>query len=110
MSSESADEGEVPHYSYLVLITFPPFPTEIEVICHHAKTNDIFLSGGRVGPSSFTKMNEVEIFLLERLILQIGFILPVDLLSTMHLYWERTLIEHNFEIKYSLYVAGVGLK
>jgi hypothetical protein len=29
MSSDSIDEGEVPHYAYLVLRIFPPFPTEI---------------------------------------------------------------------------------
>jgi hypothetical protein len=33
------------------------------------RKNDIFLPGGRVGPSPFTKMNKVEIFLLETLIL-----------------------------------------
>jgi hypothetical protein len=29
MSSDSTDEEEVPHYAYLVLRTFPTFPTEI---------------------------------------------------------------------------------
>jgi len=29
MSSESTDEGEAPHYAYLVLRFFPPFTTEI---------------------------------------------------------------------------------
>jgi hypothetical protein len=55
MSSDSRDEGDIPHYyAYLVLIIFSPFPTEIEVLCHHAETNDIFLPGGRVGPSPFS--------------------------------------------------------
>ena len=48
MSSDSIDEGEVPHYAYLVLRIFPLFPTKIAVLCHHAETNDIVLSGGRV--------------------------------------------------------------
>jgi hypothetical protein len=69
MSSESTDMGEVLHYAYLVLRIFPPFPTEIAVLCHHAKTNDIFLPSGRVGPSPLTQMNKVEIFLTETLIL-----------------------------------------
>jgi hypothetical protein len=57
-----------------VLRVIPPFPTEIAILCHHTKTNDIFLPGGRVGPSSsFTKVNKVEIFLVETLALQIGF-------------------------------------
>jgi len=51
--------GEVSHYAYLVLKHFPPFPTEIEVLCHHAKRDDIFLLGGRVGPSPLTKMNKI---------------------------------------------------
>jgi hypothetical protein len=29
MSSDSTDEGEVPHYAYLVIRIFPPFTTEI---------------------------------------------------------------------------------
>jgi hypothetical protein len=29
MSSDSTDEGEVPHYAYLVLRICPPFTTEI---------------------------------------------------------------------------------
>jgi hypothetical protein len=29
MSSDSTDEREVPHYAYLSLRIFPPFPTEI---------------------------------------------------------------------------------
>ena len=64
MSSDCIDKGEVPHYGYLVLRIFPPFPTKIAVLCHHAKTNDIFLSGGRVGPSPFTRMNKVGIFVV----------------------------------------------
>ncbi len=32
MSSDSKDEGEVPNYAYLVLRTFPPFPTEIALL------------------------------------------------------------------------------
>ena len=54
MYSDSTDEMETPHFAYLVLRVFPPFPTEIVVICHHAKTNDIFLLGGCVGPSPLT--------------------------------------------------------
>ena len=74
MSSDSIDVGEVLHYVYLVLRFFPPVPTEIAVLCNRAETNDIFVTGGRVmGPSSVTKMNKVEIFLMESLILQIGF-------------------------------------
>jgi hypothetical protein len=67
----------------------------------------MFLHGGRVGPSPFTKMNKVEIFLLETLIMQIGFRLPPDLFSTMYRFWEQTVTENYFEIKYSLYVADV---
>jgi hypothetical protein len=29
MSSDSTDEGEVPHYAYMVLRIFPLLPTEI---------------------------------------------------------------------------------
>ena len=50
MSSDSTEESEVAHFAYLVLRVFPPFPTEIAVLCHHAGINDIFLPGGRVGP------------------------------------------------------------
>ena len=32
MSSDSTDEGEVQHYAYMVLRTFPPSPTEIALI------------------------------------------------------------------------------
>ncbi len=73
MSSDSTDEMETPHFAYLVLRVFPPFPTEIGVLCHHTKTHDIFLPGGRVGLSPIARMNKVEIFLLETLVLQIGF-------------------------------------
>jgi hypothetical protein len=69
MSSDSTKEAETPHYAYLVLRVFPPFPTEIAILCHHSEKNDIFLHGGRVGPSPFTKMNKVEIFLVETLVL-----------------------------------------
>jgi hypothetical protein len=88
MSSDSIDEGEVPHYTYLVLTIFSPFPTEIAVLCHHAKTNYIFLPGGRVGPSPIVRVNKVEIFLVETFLLQIGFRLPSDFSSTIYLYWE----------------------
>ncbi len=64
MSSESTDEGEVPHYAYLVLRIFPTFPIEITFLCHHAETNDVFLPGGRVGLSPLSKSNRVEFFLV----------------------------------------------
>ena len=91
MSSDSTDVEEVPHYAYLVLRYFPPFLTEIAVLCHHAETNDIFLHGGRVGPSPLLKMNRVEIFLMETLRLQIGFRFPTELFIRMYLYWEQTV-------------------
>jgi len=91
MSSESTDEGEIPYFAYLVLRIFPPFPTKNAVLCHHAETNDIFLPSGRVGLSPFTKMNKVEIFLVETLVLRIGFRLPSDIFSTMYFYWEQTV-------------------
>ena len=69
MSSDSIDEGEIPHFAYLVLRVFQPSPTKIAVLCNHAETNYIFLPGGRVGPSPFTKVNKVEIFLIETLVL-----------------------------------------
>ena len=57
MSSDSTDEGGVPHYAYPVLRIFPPFRTEIAVLCHHAKTNDIFfLPGGRVSFRFFSQI------------------------------------------------------
>jgi hypothetical protein len=85
MSSGSKNEGEVSHYAYLVLINFPPFPTEISKLCNHAKTNDIFLPDSRVGPSPFSKTNKVEICVLETLILRIGLRLPTHMCSQMHL-------------------------
>jgi hypothetical protein len=69
MSSDSTEEAEIPHFAYLVLRVVPPFPTEIAILYHHAKTNDIFLLGGHVGPSPFTKMNKVEISLVKTLVL-----------------------------------------
>ncbi len=110
MSSDSTNEGEVPHYGEPVLGIIPPFLIEIEVPCHHAETNDICLLGGRVGPIPITKINKVEIFLLETLVLHIGFRLPSDTFSTMHLYWEQTVIENYYGIKYSLYVANVAFR
>ena len=56
LSSDSRDEGEAPHYAYLVLRIFPPFPTVVAVLYHHAKTNDIFSPGGR---DSFTKFSHI---------------------------------------------------
>ncbi len=58
MSSDSTYEGEVPHYAYLVLRIFQPFPTEIAVLCHHVERNYMFLPGGRVGPSPLTRASE----------------------------------------------------
>jgi hypothetical protein len=109
MSSDSTDERGVPHNAFVVLIIFPPFPNEIAVLCHHAKAKEIFLRGGLVGLSPFTKMNKVGIFLLETSFIRIGFTLPFDLFSTMYRYWEQTVTENYFEIKYSLYVADVNL-
>jgi hypothetical protein len=80
-----------------VLRGFPPFPTKIAVLCHHAETNDIFLPGGRVGPSPFTKMNKVEIFLVETLVLEIGFRLSPDLSNTMYSYWEQTVTKNYYK-------------
>ncbi len=70
---------------------FPLFPTEIAALFHYVETNGIFLPSGRIGPSPFTKMNKVEIFLLETLFLQIGFMLPRDLFNTMYRDWEQTI-------------------
>jgi hypothetical protein len=56
---------------------------------HHAKTNDIFLLGGRVGPSPLSKMDRVEVFLMETLRLQIGFRFHAELFCRMYLYWEQ---------------------
>ena len=108
ISSDSTEEAETSHFAYLVLRFYPPFPTEIAVLCHHAKSNDIFLHGGRVGHSPFTQIDKVEIFLIETLFLQIGFRLPSDLFSTMYLYWEQVVTEIFYEVKYSLYVADVN--
>jgi len=94
MSSDSTEESETSHFAYLVLRVYPPFPTEFAVLCHHAETNDIFLPGGRVGPSPFTKIDKLEIFLIETLVLQIGFRLPSDLFNTMYLYWEQIVTEN----------------
>ena len=88
----------------------PPFPTNNAILCHHAETNNIFLPGGRVGPITFTKVNKVEIFLLETLVLQIGFRLPSDISSTMYLYWEQIVTENYYEVKYSLYVVDVQFR
>ncbi len=108
ISLDSTDEGEVPHYVYLVLIVFPPSPTEISVLCHHAETNNVFLPSGRARPSPSKKTNKVEIFLLETLILRIGFTLPSKLCKTMYLYWEQAVTKNYYIIEYSLYVVDVG--
>ena len=55
ISSDSIEEAETPHFAYLVLRVFPPFPIEIAILCHYAQTNDIFMPGDRVGHSPFTK-------------------------------------------------------
>ena len=81
-----------------MLRVVPPFPTKTVILCHHATTNDIFLPGGRGGPSPLTKTNKVEIFLVETLVLQIGFHLPLDLSSTMYLYWKQTVMENYYEV------------
>ncbi len=98
MSSDSTEEAKIPHFAlYLVLKVVPPFPTEIAILCHHIETNDIFLPSGRVGPSPFTKVNKVEIFLVETIVLQIGFRLSSDLSSTMYLYWEQNVTRNYYE-------------
>jgi hypothetical protein len=56
---------------YLMFKTFPF--TESVVMCHQAKSNDMFLPGSRVGPSPLTKIYKVKICLLQTLTLQIGF-------------------------------------
>jgi len=63
-----------------------------------------------VGSSPLTNTNKVEISLVETLVLQIGFRLPSDLFSTMYLYWEQTVTENYYDVKYSLYVADVGFR
>jgi hypothetical protein len=93
-----------------VHINFPPIPTEISILCHQAKTDDIFLPGGRVGPSPFTKIRKVEIFVLETLILHFGFELPSNIFRTMYLYWGQTIIVNYYGIKYSLYIAIVAFR
>jgi len=110
MSSDSIDVREVAHSACLVLRKFPPFPTEIADSCHHAEPNDIFLPGGRVGPSPLTKIDRVEIFLMETLILHIEFRLPLETFSRMYVYWEQNVSKNYFKVKYSLYVADVGFR
>ena len=68
------------------------------------------LVDGRVGPSPFTKINKVEIFILETLVLRIGFRLPSKLSSTVYLCWEQTVTENYYEVKYFLYVADVKFR
>ena len=99
MSSDFTEEAETPHFAYLLLRVYPPFPTKIAVLCHRAETNDIFVHGGRVGPSPFTKIDMVEIFLIETLVLQIGFRLPSDLFSTMYLHWGQIVTRNYYEVK-----------
>ena len=65
MSSDSTEEAEIPHFAYLVLRVVPPFPTKVVVLCHHAETSDIFLPGGRFGPSPLSKTHKVELFLVK---------------------------------------------
>ena len=110
MSSKSTIEGETPHFAYLVLRVFPPFPTKIVVLWHHATSNDIFLPCGCVGPIPITRVNKVEIFVVGTLVLHIGSRLPSDLSSTMYLYWEQIVTENHHGIKYSLYVADVSFR
>ena len=81
ISSNSTDEGEVPHSAYLVLRIVSQFSTKIAVLCHHAKINDLFSHGGRAGPSSFSKRNKVEILFLKTLILHIELRLPTNMFS-----------------------------
>ena len=68
------------------------------------------MPGGCVGPSPLTRVNKVETFLVESLVLQIGFRLPFDLSSTMYLYWEQIVPENYHGIKYSLYVVGESFR
>ena len=83
------------------------FPPKLQYYITTEKQIKFYCLRGRVRPSPFTKMNKVEIFLLEALILQIEFRLPLDLFSTMYRVWEQTVTENCFEIKISLYVADV---
>jgi hypothetical protein len=78
MYSDSTDEQDIPHFAYLVLRVFPPFPPKIAVLCHHAETKDIFLPSGRVRSSPITKVDKVEVFILESVVLQIGYRIPSD--------------------------------
>ena len=110
MSSDYVDEGEIPHFAYLVLRAFPPSPTEIAVLCHHAETNDMFLPSGRIGSSPITRMNKVKIFLVETLVLQIGFRLLFDLFSIVYFYWEQTVTKNNNGINYSMYVVDLSFR
>jgi len=110
MSSDSTDEGGVPHYAYLVLTIFPPFPIEIAVLCHHAETNDMCLRCSRVGPSPIARVNMVEICPVETLVLQIILRLPYDLSCTIYLYWEQSVTENCRGIVYSLYVADASFR
>ncbi len=55
-------------------------------------------------------MNKVEIFLLENIVLWIGFRLPSDLFSTMYLYWEQIVTENYYGVKYYLHVADVNFR
>ena len=82
-----------------MLIIFPPLATKIKIVVlyHHAETNDIFLHGDRVGPSPFSKMNHVEICLLESFIVQIG--------VKEHMYWEQRVTEIFYAIKYILLIC-----
>ena len=69
ISSHFTDEVKIPQYAFSVLRILHPFPSEVAVLCHHAEINDVFLHGGRVGPSHPMIMKRVEIFLLETLTL-----------------------------------------
>ena len=55
-------------------------------------------------------MNKLIIFLLETLVLHIGFRLSFDKFSSMYLYWEQILTKNYYGIKYSLYVAHVAIR
>ncbi len=67
MSSDSTEEAETSHFTFLVIRVFSAFPTEIAVLCYHAQTNDIVLPDGRVAPSPLTKVIKTEIFLIKKL-------------------------------------------
>jgi hypothetical protein len=55
-------------------------------------------------------MISVEDFLVETIVLQIGFRLSSNLSSIMYLYWEENVTENYHGIKDSLYVADVCYK